>query len=194
MTENDLLAQIDLMRALFTELPYSDRMTFTPLSAKEIVAYGESMEWTRRVAHPLGDLIALEGDNAVLLSYFRNNVLHLTATAAWIACCFLNNRRMARASVLRLGRLVYPFIQQELFLPWDEDGFTAQINATIEFFVRHELLESVAEGRILRRGRGPERRFVSVAPDRAQHAAGVRALLHRDRGAGAQRTAHAEFR
>jgi glycerol-3-phosphate O-acyltransferase len=154
MTENDLLAQIDLMRALFTELPYSDRMTVTPLSAKEIVAYSEKMEWTRRIAHPLGDLISLEGDNAVLLSYFRNNVLHLTATAAWIACCFLNNRRMARASVLRLGRLVYPFIQQELFLPWDEEGFVAQINATIEFFVRHELLESVAEGRILRRGPG----------------------------------------
>src|SRR6202012_4711344 len=75
MTENDLLAQIDLMRTLFGELPYSDRLTITPLSAKEIVAYGEKMEWTRRVAHPLGDLIALEGDNAVLLSYFRNNVL-----------------------------------------------------------------------------------------------------------------------
>jgi glycerol-3-phosphate O-acyltransferase len=154
MTENDLLAQIDLMRSLFNELPYSDRLTITPLSAKEIVAYGEKMEWTRRIAHPLGDLIACEGDNAVLLSYFRNNVLHLTATAAWIACCFLNNRRMARGSVLRLGRLVYPFIQQELFLPWDEEGFTAQIEATIEFFVRHGLLESVGEGRILRRGPG----------------------------------------
>ena len=154
MTETDLLAQIELNRTLFTELPYSDRMTVTPLGPAEIVAYGEKMEWIKRVSHPLGDLIACEGDNSVLLSYFRNNVLHLTATAAWIACCFLNNRRMARGSVVKLGRLVYPFIQSELFLPWDEDGFAAQIESTIEFFVRSGLLESVGEGRILRRDAG----------------------------------------
>ncbi len=154
MTETDLLAQIELNRALFTELPYSDRMTVTALSGAEIIAYGEKMEWIKRIAHPLGDLIACEGDNSVLLSYFRNNVLHLTATAAWIACCFLNNRRMARGSVVKLGKLVYPFIQSELFLPWDEAGFAAQIESTIEFFVRRGLLESVGEGRILRRDSG----------------------------------------
>ena len=52
-------------------------------------------------------------------------MLHLFATAAWVACCFLNNRRMARASILRLGRVVYPFIQAELFLPWTEDEIRA---------------------------------------------------------------------
>jgi glycerol-3-phosphate O-acyltransferase len=154
MTEADLLAQIELNRALFSALPYSDRMTITPLGGADIIAYGEKMEWIKRIAHPLGDLIACEGDNSVLLSYFRNNVLHLSATAAWIACCFLNNRRMARASVVKLGRLVYPFIQSELFLPWDEDGFAAQIEATLTFFVQRGLLESVGEGRILRRGPG----------------------------------------
>jgi glycerol-3-phosphate O-acyltransferase len=154
MTETDLLAQIELNRALFTELPYSDRMTITPLTGPEIIAYGEKMEWIKRIAHPLGDLIACEGDNSVLLSYFRNNVLHLTATAAWIACCFLNNRRMARGSIVKLGRLVYPFIQSELFLPWDEDGFAAQIESTIDFFEKRGLLDSAGDGRILRRGPG----------------------------------------
>ncbi len=154
MTETDLLAQIELNRALFTELPYSDRLTVTPLTGPEIIAYGEKMEWIKRVAHPLGDLIACEGDNSVLLSYFRNNVLHLTATAAWIACCFLNNRRMARGSIVKLGRLVYPFIQSELFLPWDEDGFAEQIESTLGFFEKRGLLDSVGEGRILRRGPG----------------------------------------
>src|SRR5262249_7324956 len=117
MTENDLLAQIDLMRALFTELPYSERMTVTPLSAKEIVAYGESMEGPPPFPLPPAVLFPLEGDTAFLFSFSRKTVLHPPARAAWIACSFLNTRRMARASVLRLGRLVYPFIHQELFLP-----------------------------------------------------------------------------
>ncbi len=86
--------------------------------------------------------------------YFRNNVLHLTATAAWVACCFLNNRRMARASIVRLGRLIYPYIQAELFLPWSMDEFAAHLNATIDFFVARGLLEADAENSTLTRGAG----------------------------------------
>jgi glycerol-3-phosphate O-acyltransferase len=156
MAENDLLAQLELMKSLLEELPYSDRMTLTPLDPSAIVAYGEQMGWITRVNHPLGDVLTVEGEQAVLLSYFRNNVLHLTAAAAWVACCFLNNRRMSRASILRLGRIIYPFIQGELFLPWDSEGFGAQLQATIDFFVRRGLLEASGEGRLLERGPGQD--------------------------------------
>jgi glycerol-3-phosphate O-acyltransferase len=101
-------------------------------------------------------VLTVEGEQAVLLSYFRNNVLHLTAAAAWVACCFLNNRRMSRSSVLRLGRIIYPFIQGELFLAWDGDGFCTQLQATIDFFVRRGLLESTNDGRTLERSAGQE--------------------------------------
>jgi len=154
MAESDLIAQIDLCRALLADLPYSDRITVTPFDAKQIIAYGEQMQFVQRIAHPLGDVLVSEGKSAILLSYFRNNVLHLVATPAWIACCFLNNRRMARATVLRLGRLVYPFIQTELFLPWNEAQFTERINATIEFLIARGVLDSDSDGRILSRGPG----------------------------------------
>ncbi|RDS84360.1 glycerol-3-phosphate 1-O-acyltransferase PlsB [Dyella psychrodurans] len=156
MAENDLLAQIELMKALLEELPYSDRVTLTPLDPPAIVAYGEQMGWITRVRHPLGDVLTVESEQAVLLSYFRNNVLHLTAAAAWVACCFLNNRRMSRASILRLGRIIYPFIQGELFLPWDSEGFGVQLQATVDFFVRRGLLEATGEGRVLERGPGQD--------------------------------------
>ncbi|HEX7915865.1 glycerol-3-phosphate 1-O-acyltransferase PlsB [Rudaea sp.] len=142
MAEADLLAQIDLTRDLITALPYSERLTITSLSAAEIIAHGEKMAAITRIAHPLGDVLASEGKAAVLLSYFRNNVLHVVATAAWIACCFLNNRGMKREQVLRLGRVVYPFVQAELFLPWSDDEFTARCEATIDFFVARGLLKS----------------------------------------------------
>jgi glycerol-3-phosphate O-acyltransferase len=156
MAEGDLLAQLELTKALITDLPYSDRVTVTPSPPAGIIAYGEQMGWIKRVRHPLGDVLMAEGEQAVLLSYFRNNVLHLNATAAWVACCFLNNRRMSRSSVIRLGRIVYPFIQGELFLPWDEEGFTGQMQATIDFFVARGILETSGEGRLLERGPGQD--------------------------------------
>ncbi|MEO8670329.1 MAG: glycerol-3-phosphate 1-O-acyltransferase PlsB [Tahibacter sp.] len=154
MAETDLLTQLELYKALLQELPYAERVTVTELGPREIIAYGEKMEWIRRERHPLGDVLMSEGKQAVLLSYFRNNVLHLFAAAAWIACCFLNNRRMARASVVRLSRMVYPFIQSELFLPWDDEGFATRVQETIDFFLRRGIFAPDAEGRVLNRGPG----------------------------------------
>lgn len=154
MAEADLIAQLELCKTLLTTLAYSDRVTLTALGAAEIVAYGEKMQWICRIAHPLGDVLSVDAKQGVLLSYFRNNVVHLFATAAWVACCFLNNRRLARASILRLGRLVYPFLQAELFLPWREDEFGERIQKTLDFFIAQGLLEADADGRIMERGPG----------------------------------------
>jgi glycerol-3-phosphate O-acyltransferase len=63
---------------------------------------------------------------------------------------------MSRSSILRLGRIIYPFIRGELFLRWDEDGFAAQMQATIDFFVRRGLLESTNDGRSLERSPGQD--------------------------------------
>ncbi len=156
MAENDLLSQLALTKELLEELPYSDRITLTPLNPAEIIAYGEHMGWIGRNTHPLGDVLHAQGEKAVLLSYFRNNVLHLMATAAWVACCFLNNRRMSRPSILRLGKIIYPFIQGELFLPWDEEGFVSGLQDTIAFFIKRGLLETSKAGRVLERGPGQD--------------------------------------
>ncbi|HET7267270.1 MAG TPA: glycerol-3-phosphate 1-O-acyltransferase PlsB [Oleiagrimonas sp.] len=156
VAESDLLAQLELFKALLTELPYAERVSVTRDTAEEIVAHGEAMGWIRRVSHPQGDVLVTEGEQAVLLSYFRNNVLHLVAAAAWVASCFLNNRRMSRASILRLGRIIYPFIQSELFLRWTEAEFVDVLSDTLDFFVRRGLLDARSEGRVLERGPGQD--------------------------------------
>ena len=154
LAEADLIAQIALTQALLTELPYSDRVTVTTMTPREVIAYGEEMHWIERISHPLGDVLRCSDENAVLLSYFRNNVQHLFTDAAWVACCFLNNRRMTRESIQRLGRAVYPFIKNELFLPWNSNGFAERIDATVNFFVRRGLLDSRGEGAALSRSPG----------------------------------------
>ncbi|MFZ5607148.1 MAG: glycerol-3-phosphate 1-O-acyltransferase PlsB [Pseudomonadota bacterium] len=156
MGEADLRAQIALSKTLLAEVPYSDWVTVTPHTPEQIIAHGEEIGLIARTTHPLGDVLGVEGDNAVLLSYFRNNVLHLFTASAWIAVCFQNNRRMGRRQLQQIGRTLYPFLQAELFLPWDEDTFAARIEQTIEVFIREGLLEQVSDedGGILQRNSG----------------------------------------
>ena len=156
MGEADLIAQIELSKKLLVEMPYSDRVTVTPHSPERIIAHAEEINVLTRIKHPLGDVLSVSGDTAVLLSYFRNNVLHLFTASSWVACCFQNNRRMSRGGLLRLGRGLYPFLQAELFLPWSEDEFAARIDQTINVFVREGLLQHVGEddGGMLARSTG----------------------------------------
>ena len=157
MGEADLVAQIELSKTLLSEMPYSDRVTVTPHTPDRIIAHGEEINVLRRIKHPLGDVLdVVNEDTAVLMTYYRNNVLHLFTAAAWIACCFQSNRRMVRQRVLKLGRSLYPFLQAELFLPWSEDEFAERIDKTIDVFVREGLLEQVNEddGGILQRNAG----------------------------------------
>lgn len=152
--EADLLAQIRLFQSLFRRVPYGPRITATEQSAEEVIAYGEALGWLKRSPHPLGDVLSADGENGILLSYYRNNVLHLSVCAAWIACCFLNNREMSRASVARVGRIVYPFLKAELFLPWTPDEFTAELEKTADVLVEHGVLDARDQGRRLRRPSG----------------------------------------
>jgi glycerol-3-phosphate O-acyltransferase len=124
-------------------VPYAERVTVTPHTPEQIVAHGEEIAMLSRVAHPLGDVLSVDGDTAVLLSYFRNNVLHLFTASGWIACCFQHNRRMPRQAVLRLGRTMYPFLKAELFLPWSDEEFSERLERTIDVFVREGLLQVV---------------------------------------------------
>ena len=156
MGEGDLRTQIALSQKLLADLPYSDRVTVTPHTPEQIIAHGEEINVLERTKHPLGDVLGVDDEKAVLLSYFRNNVLHLFTAPAWIACCFQHNRRMSLARVLELGRNVYPFLQAELFLPWSEEQFGERLSRTIDLFVQEGLLERVSDedGGILARNAG----------------------------------------
>jgi glycerol-3-phosphate O-acyltransferase len=44
--------------------------------------------------HTMGDIVQLTPENAVLMSYYRNNCLHSVILPALLACCFVNSRKL----------------------------------------------------------------------------------------------------
>lgn len=160
MGEADLIRTLELAKKLLTAIPYSERVTVTTKSPEEIIAYGESMQWIRRIKHPLGDVLTSDGDEGVLISYYRNNILHLFSTVSWVACCFLNIRRLSLVGVVNLGKLFYPLIKTELYLPWTSEEFGVQIEATVKFLVEQKILnEDVEAQSVCRPIEGSEAQF-----------------------------------
>ena len=145
MSETDLVNQINLYKTLLERLPYSSLVTVTPHSAAQIIEHGLDINVLERVTHPMGDVLQVEDDEkAVLLSYYRNNIVHLFTASSWIACCFLHNRRMHLESLIRRGRSVYPFLKNELFLPWTDDEFEKRLRDTVQVLIDEDLLQREA--------------------------------------------------
>src|SRR5437016_5831600 len=67
----ELLRQMDLYRELMRCFSYSDRVTVTSMSAADMLVYGESMNIVSREAHPLGDIVRMSDESAVLATYYR---------------------------------------------------------------------------------------------------------------------------
>ena len=146
MLERDLIRQLDLYRALLQAQPYSARVTVTDLAGPAIVRHGEAMQVIERQPHALGDIIRMSEENAVLQTYFRNNVLHLFAMPSLMACCFLNNAVMRTADLQRLAARIYPYVADELFLRWPEHELANVVNDVLELFAGARLLEPASQG------------------------------------------------
>jgi glycerol-3-phosphate O-acyltransferase len=151
MSIADLERQVDLYLALLRDSPYSARTTVTPLSGAEVIAYGESMQVLQRQPHRLGDVARMSEEGAVLMTYYRNNVLHLFALPSLIACAFISNAVVPTEDIQRLAWRIYPYISAELFLKWSEEELPAAVEGMLQALARQGILEAVEGGRAWRR-------------------------------------------
>ena len=149
MGEAELKRQLQLSIDLLTRFRYSDSVTLPEWTPEEIIAHGQKMEVIERITHPLGDVLHMAERNAVLMTYFRNNVLHLFAIPAAIACCFIHGRRLEYREVQRLVGMIYPFMQTELCLKWDYEDIDDVTLAAIEALIELEILGRASNARAL---------------------------------------------
>jgi glycerol-3-phosphate O-acyltransferase len=157
MGREDLLDQLALYLDLLDRCRYSERITFTGKSPEGIIDYGIELGMIETREHPLGDIVAVVPDQSVLLTYFRNNISHLLAIPSLVAGCFLNARSIDTANLRRIVLAVYPFLEAELFLPWDEEGVLEAVDRQLEWLVDKGLLNRKGEDGLLERAEGGTR-------------------------------------
>jgi glycerol-3-phosphate O-acyltransferase len=133
--ESTLIKQLDLYKHILLKVPYSNRLTVTPLSGKDIIAYAEKLKIVYRIKHPLGDLIGVTQEQALLLTYFRNNTLHLFTIPSLLACLIQHNNELNREQIFQIAKSIYPFMRAELFLPWCDKQVEGVISEWLNTFI-----------------------------------------------------------
>jgi glycerol-3-phosphate O-acyltransferase len=136
----ELRSQLQLTLDLLERFHYSDSVTLPDMSPDEIIAHGEKLDVISRTSHPMGDVIHMTERTAVLMTYFRNNILHLLAVPASVASCFIQGRELEHTELQRLVDLIYPFMAKELCLPWSDEEINDVTTMAIDSLVDQGLL------------------------------------------------------
>ena len=113
--EAALVAQIDLYRSLIRAAPAGTEHEVEDAPAAEVVRRVERLGLLTRAKASSGDVLRHDGFASVLMTWYRNNVLHVLAAPAFAACLVVNRRRGIReADLLRLFHAVFPYLASEL--------------------------------------------------------------------------------
>lgn len=156
MDEGQLIRLMDNYAGLLRSYPYAETVTLPEGDGKDWLAYCEAMGLVTRQPQKLGDIIGLEGSNAILMTYYRNNIQHLFALPALIVSLFENKSSLRRDKIVFLASVAYPYLQSELFLQYPQDDVDRVINQWIDVLLEKELLLALDDDRLSRPEDGTE--------------------------------------
>ncbi len=157
---DELRRQLDLSLKVLQRFKYSESVTMPDWSADAIIEHGEKLQVISRSAHPMGEVIRMTERTAILMTYFRNNILHLLAVPASVACCFIQGRQLPHEELQRLVRLIYPFMKRELSMKWQQENIDDTTSEAIQALVDLQLLTYGSDKKtLLRPPAGSEKAF-----------------------------------
>lgn len=140
LDEAQAMEQIALYQRIAQALPYDSDTFVTDMNPKDILAYGLQLELIERTPHVLGDMIKVADKQAPLLSYFKNNILHVFILASFIASLVQRNGRMYRDKLENISELLYPFLQTELFLKHPQRSIKDTIGGILDVLIKENLV------------------------------------------------------
>ncbi len=115
MPEQQLLVQLQHHQQLIRDLGGDEHLTNPSIGPEQLVQSAENLGWLHRETQPFGDVLSLQPVNAVMLTWYRNNIMHLLALPSLVACLIVNRRRGISLERLKSGiELIYPYIAEEL--------------------------------------------------------------------------------
>jgi len=98
-----------------------------------------------RIEHPLGALIGANTNEAALLAYFRNNVFHLYALPALVACLIVQHGPLPEKRLLETLTDLLGLMRDSLYLRLDEADLPVALEDVLGKLAEQGLIERQAD-------------------------------------------------
>lgn len=140
LSRDSLISQIECYLKLLKNNPYSSTSTIPNESAEELVEHAISLDKFVIETDSMGDIISLDRHQSILMTYYRNNIIHLFALPSLIAQMIVRQRDLTVEMVQQNTATIYPFLKKELFLSYQEEDLNPLIEKILNEFAEQNMI------------------------------------------------------
>ncbi|WJV54418.1 glycerol-3-phosphate 1-O-acyltransferase PlsB [Pectobacteriaceae bacterium CE90] len=149
LTRKQMEEQLECYLQILRNVPYATDITVPNKTAAELLDHALSMDKFEVEKDNVGDIIILPREQAVLMTYYRNNIQHLLVLPSLIASIIIHHRTVTQTELLRQVILVYPLLQAELFLHYEKSQLSDVLAALTEELASQRLILIEENGLVL---------------------------------------------
>ncbi|OOH89693.1 glycerol-3-phosphate 1-O-acyltransferase [Pasteurellaceae bacterium 15-036681] len=155
LTREQLLEQVESYLQLFKNVPYTSDITVPTDSAEEMLEHVITLPRSGVVAEKdnFGEIVRLDRQSAVLMTYYRNNIQHLFVLPSLIASVVLHHEAVSKDLIMQSVSRIYPFLKAELFIHFKDEEVRVHIEALLAEFVSQGILRNESEMYMINRQR-----------------------------------------
>lgn len=172
LTREQLIEQMDSTIQLFQNVPYTADITLPTEDSATMLDHVLKLPRSGVLSEKdnFGELIRLDRESAVLMTYYRNNIQHLFVLPSLIASIVLHHEAISKDLVIQSIEKLYPFVKAELFMRFETHAIREQVESIISELNRQQLIKNESDMLMINRHRVPALQL---------YASGVRELLQR---------------
>ena len=141
LPREELRAQIHLYTELLKRAPYSRHSTVPSIGADQLLAHALELNKFQVVEDRLGQIITMDRYQAILMTFYRNNILHLFALPSLVASLIERNEGLDKATLLDRCQRLYPLLKSELFLRFDVSELSGEVETILQALIDLQLVE-----------------------------------------------------
>ncbi|NMH65041.1 glycerol-3-phosphate 1-O-acyltransferase PlsB [Shewanella salipaludis] len=142
LERTQLERQLDLYLNLLKQVPYTSYTSVAEGDGRSLVQQGLELNKFTLETDSLGDIISIAEADAVSMTYYRNNVIHLLILPSLIASCMLHYETCCRRQIHAIVADFYPLMKAELFMGIED--IDAYVERVLDLFVAEQLVTEEA--------------------------------------------------
>lgn len=160
MSETELVNALDDYLSLLREAPYSEDSTIPDEDTQTLVNTTLALKRFEQSVDDYGRMVATKPDNAVMLTYYRNNIIHLFALPSLIAALVFSKKKVEKSDILETVQRLYPLLKKESFMHFSVDEAIAYTEKLISSMKSKGML--LQAGKMLTTPEPKQKQFYSV--------------------------------
>ncbi|WP_371194302.1 glycerol-3-phosphate 1-O-acyltransferase PlsB [Glaciecola sp. SC05] len=141
VSKKALVESINDYLQLFTQVKFSQDSTLPDEPADALVDRTLALNRFEQSQDTYGSMVSPKDDNGLLLTFYRNNILHMFAIPGLVMTAVFAHKQLEKSELISLVQTLYPLLKREFFLHHSNEQAIEYVEHLVDYMASVGLLK-----------------------------------------------------